>query len=92
MNMLFEALDFVVLLLLVIHVVRWVSSGVANAPGGIVLTICVTLTAAFLATVSLTVYIGLVESGSSFWRLIYLAIVVAMGLIVAMSRTGKASA
>lgn len=92
MNTLLEVLDFLVLVLLVVQVVRWVQTGLADAPGGIILTICVALAVAFLATVSFTVYVGLLESSSVAMRIFYLAVVVAMGLMAAMSRTSKAAA
>lgn len=92
MNTLLDLLDFIVLVLIVIHLLRRVSTGLANVPGAPILIVCVALAAAFLATVSFTVYIGLVDVASPLMRIVWLAFVVGMAVIVGVSWTSKAAA
>ena len=92
MNTLLELLDFIVLVLIVIHLVRRVSAGLANAPGAPILVICVGLVAAFFATVSFTVYMGLVDAASSLMRVVLLAFVVVLAVVVGVSWTSKSAA
>ena len=89
MNTLLSLLDFIVLVLIVIHVVRRVSAGLANAPGAPILVICVALVAAFFATVSFTVYMGLVDAADSLMRVVLLAFVVVLAIVVGASWTSK---
>jgi hypothetical protein len=89
MNTLLNLLDFIVLVLIVIHLLRRVSAGLANAPGAPILIICVALVAAFFATVSLTVYMGLVDAADSLMRVVLLAFVVGMAVLVGVSWTSK---
>lgn len=89
MNTLLNLLDFIVLVLIVIHLLRRVSAGLANAPGAPILIICVALVAAFFATVSLTVYMGLVDAADSLMRVVLLAFVVGMAVLVGVSSTSK---
>src|SRR4029077_9394638 len=70
MNILLNLLDFIVLVLIVIHLLRRVSAGLANAPGAPILIICVALVAAIFATVSFTVYMGLVDAADSLMRVV----------------------
>jgi hypothetical protein len=92
MNTLLDLLDLIVLVSIVVLVVRKVSAGLANAPGAPILVICVALVAAFFATVSLTVYMGLVDAADSLMRLVLLAFVVVLGMVVGAAWTGKATA
>lgn len=89
MNTLLNLLDFIVLVLIVIHLLRRVSAGLANVPGAPILLICVALVAAFFATVSLTVYMGLVEAADSLMRVVLLAFVAVMAVLVGVSWTSK---
>jgi hypothetical protein len=89
MNTLLNLLDFIVLVLIVIHLLRRVSAGLANTPGAPILTICVAVAAAFFATVSLTVYMGLVDAADSLMRVVLLAFVVGMAVLVGVSWTSK---
>ena len=89
MNTLLNLLDFIVLVLIVIHLLRRVSAGLANAPGAPILIICVGLVAAFFATVSFTVYMGLVDAADSLMRAVLLAFVVGMAVLVGVSWTSK---
>jgi hypothetical protein len=89
MNTLLNLLDFIVLVLIFIHLLRRVSAGLANAPGAPILVICVALVAAFFATVSLTVYMGLVDAADSLMRVVLLAFVVGMAVLVGVSWTSK---
>jgi hypothetical protein len=92
MNTLLSLLDFIVLVLLVIHVLRKVSAGLPTGPAAAILKICVALVVVFLATVSLTVYMGLVDEASSLMRVFLLAVVLAMAALVGMSWTSKPAA
>ena len=92
MNTLLNLLDFIVLVLIVIHVVRRVSAGLANAPGAPILIICVALAAAFFATVSFTVYMGLVDAADSLMRVVLLAFVAGMAVLVGVSWISKPAA
>ena len=92
MNTLLDLLDFIVLVLIVIHLLRRVSAGLGNVPGAPILVICVALVAAFFATVSFTVYMGLVDAASSLMRLVLFAFVVALAAIVGISWTSKQAA
>lgn len=92
MNTLLDLLDFIVLALLVIHVLRRVSAGLPKGPGAVVLMICLVLVAVFLATISLTVYMGLVEEASSLMRVVLLAFVVGMAVLVGVSWAGEPAA
>lgn len=92
MNTLLDVLDFIVLVSIVVLVVRKVSAGLANASGAPILVICVALVAAFFATVSFTVYMGLVDIAGSLMRLVLLAFVVVLGAVVGLSWTGKQAA
>ncbi len=92
MNTLLDLLDFVVLLLIVILLLRRVSAGLANAPGAPILVICVALAAAFFATVSFTVYVGLVDAADSLMRMVLLAFVVLLAAVVGLSWTSKQAA
>jgi hypothetical protein len=92
MNILLNLLDFIVLVLIVIHLLRRVSAGLANAPGAPILIICVALVAAIFATVSFTVYMGLVDAADSLMRVVLLAFVVGMAVLVGVSWTSKPAA
>jgi hypothetical protein len=92
MNTLLDVLDFIVLVSIVVLVVRKVSAGLANAPGASILVICVALVAAFFATVSFTVYMGLVDVADSLMRVVLLAFVVVLAIVVAASWTSKTAA
>lgn len=89
MNTLLSLLDLIVLVLIVITVVRRVSAGLANAPGAPILVICVALVAAFFATVSFTVYMGLVDAADSLMRVVLLAFVGVLAIVVGASWTSK---
>ncbi len=89
MNTLLSLLDFIVLVLLVIHVLRRVSEGLPKGPGATILMICLALVVAFFATVSLTVYMGLVDAADSLMRVVLLAFVVGMAALVGVSWTSK---
>jgi hypothetical protein len=89
MNTLLNLLDFIVLVLIMIHLLRGVSAGLANAPGAPILIICVALAAAFFATVSFTVYMELVDAADSLMRVVLLAFVVGMAVLVGVSWTSK---
>jgi len=89
MNTLLNLLDFIVLVLIVIHLLRRVSAGLANVPSAPILIICVALVAAFFATVSLTVYMGLVEAADSLMRVVLFAFVAVMAVLVGVSWTSK---
>jgi hypothetical protein len=89
MNILLNLLDFIVLVLIVIHLLRRVSAGLANAPGAPILIICVALVAAFFAIVSFTVYMGLVDAADSLMRMELLAFVVGMAVLVRVSWASK---
>lgn len=92
MSTLLDLLDVIVLASLVVLVVRKVSAGLANAPGAPILVICVALLAAFFATVSLTVYMGLVDIASSMWRFVLLLFLVALAVVLGASWNSKAAA
>jgi hypothetical protein len=92
MNTLLNLLDLIALLLLVIHVLRKVSVELPKGLGAAILTFCVGLFAAFLATVSLTVYMGLVAEASALMRVVLLAFVLAMVAVVGTSWTSKSVA
>lgn len=89
MNTFLNVLDFIVLVLIVIHLVRRVSAGLANAPRAPILIICVALAAAFFATVSFTVYMGLVDTADSLMRVVLFAFVAGMAVLVGVSWTSK---
>ena len=92
MNTLLNLLDFIVLVLLAIHVLRRVSAGLPKGPGATILMIYLALVVAFLATVSLTVYMGLVDGASSLMRAFLLALVVGMAVLVGVSWRSKPAA
>ncbi|HXC34032.1 MAG TPA: hypothetical protein VNZ56_16255 [Verrucomicrobiae bacterium] len=92
MSTLLDLLDLIVLVSIVVLVVRKVSAGLANAPGAPILVICVALVAAFFATVSFTVYMGLVDIASSLWRFVLLLFLVALAVVLGASWSSKAAA
>jgi hypothetical protein len=51
--------------------------------------ICLALVVVFFATVSLTVYMGLVDAADSLMRVVLLAFVVGMAALVGVSWTSK---
>jgi hypothetical protein len=89
MNTLLSLLDFIVLVLLVIHVLRRVSAELPKGTGATILMICLALVVVFFATVSLTVYMGLVDAADSLMRVVLLAFVVGMAALVGVSWTSK---
>jgi hypothetical protein len=92
MNTLLDLLDLIVLVLIVTHLLRRVSAGLANAPGAPILIFCVALVAAFFAIVSFTTYMGLVDAASSLMRMVLLAFVVLLAVVVGISWTSKQAA
>ena len=92
MNALLDVLDFAVLVLIVTLLLRRVWAGLANAPGAPILLICVAVLAALFATISLTVYMGLVDAASWLMRVVLLALAVVLAVVVGVSWTGRPAA
>jgi hypothetical protein len=76
--------DLVVLLLLVILVPRVLWKEQSGGIGSVVLTICVFLVVLFMATVSHTVFIGLVEVSSPSMRGLLLVVLLGMAGLIAL--------
>jgi hypothetical protein len=82
-------LDFLVLLLLVIHVSLTVWKGLSRDAGSRVLTLCVAIVAIVFATVSLSAYLGLVAVSSALTRGVFLLVLIGMGVLFSLSGMGK---
>ncbi len=90
MGTLLNVLDFLVLLLLVIQVIRTVSKGQSRDSGSLLLTVCVAVVLIVFATVSFAVYMGLVAVSSSLTQGIFLVILIAMAGIIGVTSKIKA--
>jgi hypothetical protein len=78
MGTLLGIVDFVVLLLLVVLILRTVWKEQPQGSGSLLLSICVALALIVFATVSFAAYLGLVEVSSSLTRGIFLVILLVM--------------
>lgn len=89
MDTLLDIVDFVVLLLLIVHITRTVWKEQLQGNGSLLLTICIALASAIFAIVSYTSYMGLVAVSSSLTRVIFLVFLLAMVVVVRLSWTSK---
>lgn len=89
MGTILSILDFIVLLLLVLAVLRRVWKELHQRPGSALLTICVALALVVLAFVSLAAYQGLVGVSSSLMQGIFLLILLVMAVLLRFSLAGK---
>jgi hypothetical protein len=89
MGTILSILDFIVLLLLALGVLRAVWKELRQGPGSSLLTICVALALVVLAVVSFGAYVGLVEAVSSLAQGIFLVILLVMAALLRFSWTGK---
>jgi len=85
MRTLLDILDFVVLLLLVIHAARRVRGEQPQDRGSLVLSIFVALALIVFAYVSLTAYVGLVGDSSLPTQVIFLVILLLMAAVIRSS-------
>ena len=89
MGILLNILDFLVLCLLVLSVLRMVWKELQPGSGSLVLSICVALALAIVAIVSLTAYMGLVEVSSTFTQVIFLLVLLAMAALLRSAWSSK---
>ncbi len=89
MGMFLGIVDFVVLLLLVIHVSLTVWKEQPRDSGSTILTACIVLAALVFATVSLSAYLGLVAVSSPLTRGIFLLVLFGMGILFSLAGMGK---
>lgn len=89
MGTILNILDFLVLCLLVLSVLRIVWKELRPGSGSLVLSICLAVALAIVAIVSLTAYMGLVEVSSTFTQAIFLLILLAMAALLRFAWPGK---
>jgi hypothetical protein len=89
MGTILSILDFIVLLLLALAVLRRIWKELQQGPGSLLLTICVALALAVLAFVSLASYQGLVGVVSSLTQGIFLLILLVMAVLLRFTWAGK---
>ena len=92
MGTLLNILDFLVLCLLVLSVLRIVWKELQPGSGSLILSICVALALAILALVSLTAYMGLVDVSSTFTQVIFLIVLLVMATLLRSAWSGKPAA
>jgi hypothetical protein len=92
MGTLLSILDFIVLLVLVVSVLRAAKKEIPEGPASIVLSICLALVLIIFGTVSFTAYLGLVEVSSSLTRVMFLVVLLAMAALLRVPWAGKSAA
>ena len=92
MGTLLSILDFLVLCLLVLSVLRIVWKELQPGSGSLILSLCVALALAILAIVSLTTYMGLVDVSSTFTQVIFLIVLLVMSALLRLAWSGKPAA
>lgn len=89
MGTILSILDFIVILLLALAVLRRIWNEQQQGSGSLVLTICVAAALIVLVLVSLAAYQGLVGVSSSLMQGIFLLILLVMAVLIRSSWTGK---
>jgi hypothetical protein len=89
MGTLLNILDFLVVCLLVLSVLRVVWKELQPGSGSLILSICLALVLAIFAIVSLTAYMGLVDVSSTFTRAIFLLILLVMAALLRSAWSSK---
>ena len=92
MGTLLSIVDFLVLLLLVLSVLRLVWNKLQAVSGSLVLAICLACALAVVTIVSLSAYIGLVAVSSTLTQGIFLLILLVMAALLRFAWTGKTAA
>jgi cytochrome c biogenesis factor len=91
MGTLLGIVDFIVLLLLVVHVPRTVWKEQPQGFGSLLLSIFIALALVVFAIVSFAAFLGLVQASSSLMRGIYLVVLLGMAAVLRLSWMGKST-
>ncbi len=89
MGTLLGVLDFIVLLLVVVHVPRTVWKKQPHGSGSLLMSIFIALALIVFAFVSFAAYMGLVGVSSSLTRGIFLVLILGMAVLLRLSWVGK---
>jgi hypothetical protein len=92
MGTLLSIVDFLVLLLLLLSVLRLVWNEMRAGSGSLALAICLACALAVVAIVSLSAYVGLVAVSSTLTQGIFLLILVVMAALLRFAWTDKKAA
>jgi hypothetical protein len=92
MTTLLSIVDFIVLLLLVVLVLRSVTKEQPQGSGSLVLAICLAPVLIIFGIVSISAYMGLVEVVSSLTQGVLLVVLLGMAALLGFSWAGKAAA
>jgi hypothetical protein len=92
MTTLLSIVDFIVLLLLVVQVLRTVRKEQPQGSGSLVLAICLAPVLIIFGIVSISAYMGLVEVVSSLTQGVLLVVLLGMAALLGLSWAGKAAA
>lgn len=89
METILDAVDFIVILLAIVHVTRAVWKEQLEGSSSLLLTACIALAACIFAIISYTSFMGLVATVSSLTQMILLVALLAMIALVSLSWESK---